>query len=127
MVLFKKTFKRKFISFPFKKRPSHLRLGICIKKMLELFIITLWLELRGQLYVKYDLPLRSNCERAFEEIKERYKDTSIKVVAVKCEPTEDFVLDQQIYKYTKSFNEYINPKKKLYAKKTSKENSRLTQ
>ena len=74
--------------------------------MLELFIITLWLEFRGQLYVKYDLPLRSNCERAFEEIKERYKDTPIKVVAIKCEPTEDFVFDEQIYKYTKSFNEY---------------------
>ena len=95
--------------------------------MFELFIITLWLEIKGQLYVKYDLPLRSNCESAFEEIKERYKDTPIKVVAVKCEPTEDFVLDEQIYKYTKSFKEYINPKKKLYAKKTSKENSGLTQ
>ena len=87
-----------------------------LQKMLELFIITLWLEFRGQLYVKYDLPLRSNCERAVEEITERYKDTPIRVVAIKCEPTEDFVVDEQIYKYTKSFNEYINPKKKLIKK-----------
>ena len=96
--------------------------------MLDLFVITLWLEFNGKLYVKYDFPLRSNCERAFKEIKERYKKASIKIIAMNCEATEEFVFEKEIMKYTKSFKENLNPKKKLLnAKETNKKNTRLTQ
>ena len=85
--------------------------------MLDLFVITLWLEFNNKLYVKYDFPLRSNCERAYKEIKERYKKASIKIIAMKCEPTKEFVFDKEIMKYTKSFKENLNPKKELLLRK----------
>jgi hypothetical protein len=85
--------------------------------MLDLFVITLWLEFKGKLYVKYDFPLRSNCERAYKEIKEQYKKASIKIIAMNCEPTKGFVFDKEIMKYTKSFKENLNPKKELLLRK----------
>ena len=79
MLLFKKTFKRKFISFPlYKKSESPMARHLLQKNVRINSIITLWLEFRGQLYVKYDLPYAVIVNVQLKKITERYKDTPIR-------------------------------------------------
>ena len=70
--------------------------------MFKLFIVTVWLEYQGKLWVKYALPLQSKCNvMTWWRVKDQYKNLPINIIAMKCTRVKDFKFDKRIYSYDK--------------------------
>ncbi len=70
--------------------------------MFKIFIVTLWIEYQGKLWVKYALPLQGRCDVVtWWGVQEQYKHSPINIVAMKCTRVKDFKLDRRIYNYDK--------------------------
>ena len=59
--------------------------------MLEAFIVTLWIEYNGKLYVKEADSITRNCESTTRDLYERFeKLPNMKLKAVKCDSVQSF-------------------------------------
>ena len=59
--------------------------------MFEAFIITLWIEHNGKLYMKEADSITRNCEPTTRNLYDRfYKLPTMKLVAVKCDTTQTY-------------------------------------
>ncbi len=59
--------------------------------MLEAFIVTLWIEYNGRLYIKEADSTTRNCESTTNKLYERFeKIPTMKLVAVKCDTVQSF-------------------------------------
>ena len=59
--------------------------------MLEAFIITLWIEYNGKLYMKEADSITRNCESTTRNLYDRFdKLPTMKLVAVKCDTTQTY-------------------------------------
>ena len=59
--------------------------------MLEAFIVTLWIEYNGKLYMKEADSITRNCESTSIKLYEKIKKIpTMKLVAVKCDTVQSF-------------------------------------
>ena len=59
--------------------------------MLEAFIVTLWIEYNGKLYVKEADSITRNCELTTIDLYKRFKELpNMKLKAVKCDTVQSF-------------------------------------
>ena len=59
--------------------------------MLEVFIVTLWIEYNGKLYVKEADSITRICESTTKDLYERFKELpNMKLKAVKCDTVQSF-------------------------------------
>ena len=59
--------------------------------MLEAFIVTLWIEYNGKLYMKEADSITRNCESTTRDLYERFeKLPNMKLIAVKCDTVQSF-------------------------------------
>lgn len=66
--------------------------------MFKAFIITLWIQYEGALYVKYALPFQSECNVfTWWSVQEQFEKSPMDIVAMKCTPLHKFKLDKRIY------------------------------
>ena len=66
--------------------------------MFKLFVVTLWLEYEGRMYIKYAVPLLSKSNVfSWWSVQEQFKNSKINLVAMKCTRFKDFRYDKRIY------------------------------
>jgi len=69
--------------------------------MLEAFIVTIWIEYNGKMYIKEADSLTRNCKAAVEQLTNKFHKSPMKLVAVKCDTAQTY----------KDRKEYFNDKR----------------
>ena len=59
--------------------------------MLEAFIVTLWIEYNGKLYMKEADSITRNCESTTKNLYKRFEELpTMRLIAVKCDTVQSF-------------------------------------